>query len=88
MQDLKSRLQKRMGMNEKDFGRIKVGIIKNDGKFVVVKDGKRIFFYVLNFFCVDEVYDSELDKGCMLGLDHVDKKASLSSFERAIKITG
>jgi ubiquitin carboxyl-terminal hydrolase 7 len=73
--DVKKRIQTRLGVNEKEFQKIKFGLVTHGSRVNPLEDddeviGDRTW----------EAYDS-------IGLDHVDKSAKrFGGFEKAIKI--
>ncbi|KAJ3080058.1 hypothetical protein HK102_003345, partial [Quaeritorhiza haematococci] len=75
--ETKKRLQARLGMNDKDFGKVKFAWVPHTGaKWRYLEDD-------------DIVADLEIGPQDYLGLDHVDKSGRngrLGTFEKAIKI--
>ncbi|KNC97639.1 uncharacterized protein SPPG_07108 [Spizellomyces punctatus DAOM BR117] len=78
----KKRLQERMGMNEKDFAKVKFAVIPADQRYSTAKPRP---------IEDDEVLAALPWDGAVLGCDHIDKtgrNGRLGSFEKAIKIFG
>ncbi|KAG0304741.1 hypothetical protein BGZ98_005084 [Dissophora globulifera] len=74
--ELKARIRARLGMNEKDFAKIKFVLFQNPGRISPLND--------------DDVLDVEFGPGDAIGLDHIDKsgRSNRLGVEKAITIRG